>query len=307
MATKQKYYEYDFVDPLPEECPCPVCLEVQVDPHQVTCCGKIFCKSCLDKLINEGQKCPICRSSFFEDHQQFRDLNTERKIKQLRVRCKNIEKGCEWVGNLKDMKEFHILECPVDFVPCTNTKGKKKWMKCGVVVPRRELYKHMTELCEWRRVECTHCKFKGSHRFITGDHTKVCLESLIPCSNDGCEIKVNRSVLTKHQASCPKQIVSCRYSSVGCKARITRENIVYHNQECMEQHLDSAVDIVEKALKRIDILEGKAWERAREEYHELHWDDCRDCGGSHASYDYCPDRDYYDDNDFDCSDYDDYY
>ena len=48
-------------------------------------------------------------------------------------------------------------------------------------------------------------------------------------------------------------------------------------------------------MKRIDILEGKAWERAQEEYHELHWDDCSDCGGSHASYGYCPDLD---DNDF---------
>ncbi len=52
-------YQYDTV---PEECPCPVCLEVQVDPHQVTCCGKIFCKSCLDQLIGGRQNCPNCRS-----------------------------------------------------------------------------------------------------------------------------------------------------------------------------------------------------------------------------------------------------
>ena len=174
-------------------------------------------------------------------------------------------------------------------------------MKCGVLVPRHELYKHMTELCEWRRVECAHCKFKGSHRFITGDHTKMCLESLIPCSNEDCEVKVNRSVLTKHQNFCPKQIVTCRYSSVGCKARITRENVASHNQKCMEQHLDSAVNTVEKALKRIEILEDKALKRALEEYHEDHWNDCLYCGSSHDDY-HCPDRDDYDDDDYDYDD-----
>ena len=58
--------------------------------------------------------------------------------------------------------------------------------------------------------------------------------------------------MSGHQTSCPKQIVSYRYSSVGCKARIARENIVSHNQECMEQHLDSAVDTVEKTSDKLD-------------------------------------------------------
>ena len=264
MATKQRDYQYDFVDPLPEECPCPVCLEVQVDPHQVTCCGKIFCKSCLDKLVGGKQNCPICRKNL--NNRYFPDLNTERRIKHLRVRCDNRTRGCEWVGHMKDLKDGHIPKCPNHLVPCTNLCGKSNPKpffgifnpsKCGVLVQRHDLHKHMTQLCKWRLVKCSRCKLERTHHFITGQHIKMCPDVLVLCSNEGCEIKIKRKDLPEHQTSCPKQIVSCRYSSVGCKARITRENVASHNQECMEQHLDSAVDTVEKALKRIEILEDK--------------------------------------------------
>ena len=36
-----------------------------------------------------------------------------------------------------------------------------------------------------------------------------------------------------------------------------RRDMKSHNLACMEQHLDSAVDKLEKALKRIEILEDK--------------------------------------------------
>ena len=271
MATKQRDYQYDFVDPLPEECPCPVCLEVQVDPHQVTCCGKIFCKACLDQLIRRRQNCPNCRKNIYDKY--FPDVNTERKIKHLRVRCDNRTRGCKWVGHMKDLKHVHIPECPKHLVPCTNLTISSNLYnyKCGFMVQRCELYKHMTQLCEWRQVECTHCRLKETYRFINGEHIRKCPEFPINCTNNGCQTKMRRKNLPEHQTSCPKHVVCCRYSSVGCKAKITRENLVSHNQECMEQHLDSAVDKVEKTndtldqtvrklkkcLKRIKTLERK--------------------------------------------------
>ena len=219
MATKHGDYQYDFIDLLPEECPCPVCLEVQLVPYQVSCCGKIFCKSCLDQLVWKRQNCPNCRK-YFSRNDCFRDLNTERKINQLRVHCEYNKKGCEWVGRLKDMKELHFAECPYFLVPCTNVtnvkdKKKRPVKRCGVLVQRQELNKHMTELCEWKQVECAHCKSKGTHHFITGVHITVCPDVLVLCSNEGCEIKVERKLLPEHRTSCPKELISCRYSSVG--------------------------------------------------------------------------------------------
>ena len=298
MATKQKDYQYDFVDPLPEECSCPVCLEVQVDPHQVTCCGKIFCKSCLDKLIRGRQNCPNCRKNL--SNRYFPDVNTERKIKQLRVRCENHSRGCKWVGHMKDLIAVHIPKCPNHLVPCTNlckrSNSKVLWRffntsRCGVLVQRHDLHKHMIQLCKWRLVKCTHCKLEGTHFFITGEHIQTCPDVLVVCSNEGCEIKVKRKKMPDHKTSCPKQIVSCRYSSVGCKARITRENIVSHNQECMEQHLDSAVDRLNETVHKLDetsVSLGILWNRVEQLEYDCHGDqNCSKCGGYHASYEYC--------------------
>ena len=239
MATKQGDYQYDFVDPLPEECPCLVCLEVQVDPHQVTCCGKIFCKSCLDQLVRKNQNCPNCRKQFSRD-ECFRDLNTERKINQLRVHCEYNKKGCEWIGRLKDMKELHFPECLYSLVPCTNIKDKKKrpMKRCGVLLQRQELHKHMTELCEWKQMECTHCKSADTHHFITGVHIAACPDVLVSCSNEGCDIKVKRKLLPEHKTSCLKQVVSCRYC---CTANVTRDKMDSHCLKCMGDYLDKVV------------------------------------------------------------------
>ena len=322
MVTKQKDYQYEFVDPLPEECPCPVCLEVQVDPHQVTCCGKIFCKSCLDKLIRGRQNCPNCRKNL--NNRYFPDLNTERRIKQLRVRCDNHTRGCNWVGCMKDLKDEHIPKCPNHLVPCTNLcEISNPYLlpfhtspsNCGVSVQRHDLHNHMTQLCKWRLVKCSHCKLERTHYFINGEHIRDCPEFPINCTNNGCQTKIKRKNLPEHPASCPKQIVSCRYSSVGCKAIITRENIVSHNQECVEQHLDSAVDTVEKALKRIEILEAKAMTHRDgnvikplnsnsvvDNSRSRDYIDCECCGNYHSDSSDCP-RHY----DFDGYEYDDDY
>ena len=237
MATKQKDYQYDFVDPLPEECPCVVCLEVQVDPHQVTCCGKIFCKSCLDKLIRGRQNCPNCRKNI-SSNRFFPDVNIERKINNLQVHCENHTRGCKWVGCLKDLIAVHIPKCPNHLVPCTNIAENDPFARislnapeCGVSVQRWDLSEHMTQLCKWRDVNCNFCKSKGTYHFINGGHTDSCPDFLVVCSNEGCEIKIKQKDCPEQKTSCPKR----------CNAR---ENIVSHNQECME--LDSALDTVDQ-------------------------------------------------------------
>ncbi len=37
-------YDYEFIDPVPDECTCPICTLVQRDAKQVAYCGKIYCK-----------------------------------------------------------------------------------------------------------------------------------------------------------------------------------------------------------------------------------------------------------------------
>ena len=71
-------YDYQFVDEkkLPNECTCPICTLVQREAHQVTCCGKIYCKSCLDELKSKRDNfnCPNCRNSLEGEHKHFPGL-----------------------------------------------------------------------------------------------------------------------------------------------------------------------------------------------------------------------------------------
>ncbi len=249
-------YDYTFCDPLPDECPCPVCTLVQKDPHRLTCCGKIFCKSCLDELIKRDQSCPNCRSDFIKGRTYFPDTNTERKIKHLSIDCENKKQGCTWTGYLKDLKESHIPKCPYELIQCTNIRNEGNMFKtyCRTCVQRRNLQKHEEE-CEWRLVSCVHCEYEGSFKYIIGKHTDGCPGIPVVCTNNGCQEKVRRSRLKTHQESCLHKIVSCRYSSVGCKRKIKKKDIQSHNKERMEEHLESAVSTLERALKRIEALE----------------------------------------------------
>ena len=121
MASERKYggYNYEFVGPVPEDFTCPICTLVQREAQQVTCCGKIYCKSCLKDLKNKGNRlflCPCCQASLKGVYTFFPDKNAVSKIKHLSIYCTNKERGCKWVGNLKDLEEKHLPECPNEIV-----------------------------------------------------------------------------------------------------------------------------------------------------------------------------------------------
>ena len=57
----QKGYDHKFVDPVPNELLCLICIFPARYPQQSTCCGKVFCKACVDELKKHSDKCPGCR------------------------------------------------------------------------------------------------------------------------------------------------------------------------------------------------------------------------------------------------------
>ncbi len=253
-------YDYEFVDPVPDECTCPICILVQRDAHQVTCCGKIYCKSCLEELKKKANKfeCPQCRSSLDGRYKFFPDKNTISKIKHIRIRCTNKERGCQWVGHLKDLDTVHLPKCPNEIIECTNekkenffsrkieilpktTKKKAVGGVCHAKMQRCDMRVHMTEQCQWRRVKCPHCNEIGYHNEITGQHLEECHYLELPCGNNGCPTKIKRRLMTQHHDECPKQIIACQYSFAGCEKRFTRESTQDHNKVFIQYHLDTAM------------------------------------------------------------------
>ena len=233
-------YDYQFVEKLPEACTCLVCTLVQREAHQVRCCGKIYCEKCLDELKHKGDNfnCPNCRRSLRGENKYFRDKNMIRMIRHFAIYCNNKDKGCQWEGLLKDFEKGHLPKCPYQIAGCSNN--------CGANLQRRELDRHLKEECPRRPFRCPFCQSLGIYKDITGDHTKTCPDYILECPNADCDEGIKRSQIDEHRNECPKEIVPCHHSSIGCNARITREELPSHDQEHVTSHLDLAIKEIHK-------------------------------------------------------------
>ena len=86
------------LDP-PNKLACLVCQHIAKVIHQVECCGKVFCKTCITTTKRRLNFCPNCHKA---SPKTFSDLHGAHKIECLRVSCENKEKGCTWSDMLFD-------------------------------------------------------------------------------------------------------------------------------------------------------------------------------------------------------------
>ena len=232
-----KGYDYNFVDTdIPQEYYCLICTFVSCQPHQVTCCGQIYCKGCLRELRIKSQLfiCLKCGESLCKNY--FKDINTERKISQLQIYCTNKDSGCHNRGELKDL-DSHLTQCLYQLVKCPN--------QCDVPSIQRQLLQHhLEEDCPNREVSCPHCNITDKHNIVTGSHLEECPDLLIPCPNEGCQEHFKRRVMLDHRDKCPLEIIRCKYSTVGCRKTLIRQELPQHNNDNIEYHLELAMTSV---------------------------------------------------------------
>ena len=235
-------YDYSFVNSdLPEEFHCLICTFVPRQPHQVTCCGKIYCKGCLDELKtrNPNFNCPNCRKRIANKY--FKDINTER------IYCTNKGRGCHYKGELKDL-DSHLTQCLYQLVKCPN--------QCDVPSIQRQLLQHhLEEDCPNREVSCPHCNITEKHDIVTGSHLEECPNILVPCPNQGCQKYIKRIEMANHRQSCIKEIVPCPYASVGCKQRMKRERLDDHDVENISKHLKLAMTTIKELETAVTTLQ----------------------------------------------------
>ena len=60
-AGDLKGYDHQFLEPPRDDLLCMICLCVARDPQQINCCGKVFCKICLEVHKKHSTLCPQCR------------------------------------------------------------------------------------------------------------------------------------------------------------------------------------------------------------------------------------------------------
>lgn len=205
-------YDYHFVDPPPDTLVCKICHCPSKEPHLSVCCGHTFCKSCLTSAKNVADVCPMCRST---NLQTFPNKQNERLIKSLHVFCTNKDKGCEWQGEVNDIK-IHLDGCRFEEVRCLNN--------CGVSVQRQYLSNHTKNECSRRIVNCDYCHTTGEHHFIDNQHKSKCSKFPVPCPNK-CDMTIPREDIDEHvKHSCPCQMLKCSnmhvWSSLSTKRSI---------------------------------------------------------------------------------------
>ena len=104
MATSKASggLDCDFVEPPPKSLECPICLLTVREPHIVGCCGNKFCRPCIDRIRQDGKPCPLCNEPNFT---AFIHKGVMREVNALAVRCSQKHLGCQWVGELGQLKQ----------------------------------------------------------------------------------------------------------------------------------------------------------------------------------------------------------
>ena len=134
-------FECEFVEKPPKavQFECPICLQVLREPYQVTCCGKSFCKECIQPVKADNQPCPTCNG--IKKFNLFPNLGLQQSLYDFRVYCTHKSKGCEWTGELRELDNhinsdppadkslqgcpFALIKCPLGCAGCVRGLVRK--------------------------------------------------------------------------------------------------------------------------------------------------------------------------------------
>ena len=238
----QAGYDCSFVESLPSDLQseCSICLHVLREPYLVGCCGYRFCRACIEPIQKKSvHKCPLCKKDF----STLPDKQLERILNDKLVYCGNKSDGCNWKGRLVEL-EKHLNPEP--------SPGKKATLKDGCQFMKvrcyfckemfyRSVIKDHSQKC--KQVTCTHCKTHTDLASKMEQHYSICPMYPVTCPND-CGAKPFRKNLPKHiNDNCPRTVVECVFSMLGCDAKMERKNMSEHESDVAEHLVLAAVTI----------------------------------------------------------------
>ena len=230
----QAGFECEFVKPPSGETQteCPVCLLVIREPHQVTCCGYSFCRTCIHQIKTNQSPCPSCKEEFTD----YSDKRLKRTLYAFKVHCTHQKDGCEWTGELGQLDE-HLNTNPEpgkQFDGCQLTQ--LFCAHCGEKKCRQEMEEHQNEHCTKRPISCEYCTvYKSHHDNVIHNHWPVCGSFPVQCPND-CGSTLQRQNLDRHVTEeCPLTTISCDF--VGCPVKLPRKDMSEHLRENLLTHI----------------------------------------------------------------------
>ena len=152
----------------------------------------------------------------------------QRAVKSLKVRCSYYKKGCEWVGELRDLHDHIdpakgecVIACPFPCLFCNSRFGRVS-----------EMREHSRRHCYKRMFSCENCGYYNTFTIVTEKHYPICPRSSIDCPNQHCPMEgLRRHQLEQHLNECSHQLVDC--PNAGCSVRLPRGEMKLHT---LQQH-----------------------------------------------------------------------
>ncbi len=232
-------FDCEFVEPPPKryvQSECPVCLQIIREPHQVTCCGKKFCKACIEHIKAIKKPCPTCNE---EEFSNFPDKGLKQSLYGLKVHCSHQKDGCEWTGELGKFNEHlntdprqekQLDGCQFVEIDCI--------YNCGNHQQQRYIQNHLIKDCPKRPFICEHCRdYKSTYDDVTNNHWLVCGSFPVSCPNE-CGSTLQRQNVEGHVADeCPLTTINCDFHHVGCAVTLPRQEMPEHLKENLLTHI----------------------------------------------------------------------
>ena len=241
-------YDCEFVEEPPKwlQIECPVCLLILRDPYQVTCCGKSFCRECIERV---NKPCPCCKQDTFN---AFPNKGLRQPLYGFKVHCSYKAEGCEWRGELGQLDnhlnlnstsaDYEVQGCPLAKVTCSF---------CTETMARHHLLHHISELCDKRPFTCEHCgQYKSTYDDVITYHWPVCDCHPVTCPNR-CGAWPQRKDLDSHvKQVCPATVIECDFFYAGCDVTLPRSKMATHLKADLLNHFSLSHKKQQEDLKQ---------------------------------------------------------
>ena len=155
------------------------------------------------------------------------------------------------MGELRSLED-HLKTCGYVKIPCPNKciyRVDDFNYNCTLLyggefkIFRKDLQKHLNEVCPHRTYTCPHCGKTGEYGDIIRYHQITCPKMKISCSNDECKKTFLRENEQDHLSICPYQKVICKYKDFGCEVTLLRKDLAAHERDDTA-HLRMTMDTV---------------------------------------------------------------
>ena len=156
-----------------------------------------------------------------------------------------VAKGCSWIGSLKDAGTHYDTECPYALVRCN-------YERCPNICHRQDLESHLA-VCTFGKAACKWCSADHPMHSLA-QHETLCDHRSVDCPNL-CFTRVQFRLMTEHRNVCEQEMLSCRFTCMGCTTQLVRRDMKPHENDA-SFHMMMLFEELQKTRLRLRELES---------------------------------------------------